>query len=105
MSKAEEYRLKAITIQELLKGVDSTKEIDTLRELSNYVQILAQENKELIKRLQESQDQEMILGMAYDKYKKENKELIELLGKVSWLADRGEMIDIHLRNKIQKAIR
>jgi len=30
-----------------------------------------------------------------------NKELREVLGKVSWLADRGEMIDIHLRNKIE----
>jgi hypothetical protein len=40
------------------------------------IKSLEQENKELIKRLQESQGQEMILGMAYDKYKKENKVLI-----------------------------
>ena len=73
-------------------------------------QKLQTENKELIKRLQESQDQEMILGMAYDKYKKENKELIELLGRIKKIPNRFAegskywIETIYLKNKIQKAI-
>jgi len=47
MSKSYEMSQNAITVQELLKGVESSKEVDAMRELANDVQILANENKEL----------------------------------------------------------
>ena len=68
--------------------IDKQQIIDFATDFSNT------ENKELIKRLQESQDQEMILGMAYDKYKKENKELIELLRRSNmWHKGHLELMD------------
>ena len=89
---------KVVRLSDAQAEIDKQQDscVETVILHKKKIKSLEQENKELIKRLQESQDQEMILGMAYDKYKKENKELREenLLLK-SQLSQKNDWDSLH----------